>query len=228
MMIIVALLGMIPAARAVGIGSDVQRPLAKQGATVAAPVKVLLTFFDATDEWGGSPLREELVRQLERQGVADATVLITSWVSGGTTPVRTIVLLCGHLQQRHFFREVPVNRQVPGQFRMESCGHVQTLFHPDGIPLVFGPDKSAAPCTADNRGADEHGFYLSIGCPQLCNAAINLTAIRVAFHIDVHQTQADLFRMGDMLRKQDCSCTCPVDGVALTVRRESIEQVFDP
>jgi PII-like signaling protein len=41
----------------------------------APPVKALLAFFDATDEWEGSPLHEELVRQLERHGVAGATVL---------------------------------------------------------------------------------------------------------------------------------------------------------
>ncbi|MCW5981416.1 MAG: DUF190 domain-containing protein [Bryobacteraceae bacterium] len=39
------------------------------------PVKALLAFFDATDEWEGAPLHEELVRQLERHGVAGATVL---------------------------------------------------------------------------------------------------------------------------------------------------------
>jgi PII-like signaling protein len=41
----------------------------------APPVKALLAFFDATDEWEGSPLHEELVRQLERHGIAGATVL---------------------------------------------------------------------------------------------------------------------------------------------------------
>ncbi len=40
-----------------------------------APIKALLAFFDATDEWDGSPLHEELVRQLERHGIAGATVL---------------------------------------------------------------------------------------------------------------------------------------------------------
>jgi PII-like signaling protein len=40
-----------------------------------APVKALLAFFDATDEWEGSPLHEELVRQLERHGIGGATVL---------------------------------------------------------------------------------------------------------------------------------------------------------
>jgi uncharacterized protein len=47
----------------------------EQGGAVSAPVKALLAFFDATDEWDGRPLHEELVRQLERHGIAGATVL---------------------------------------------------------------------------------------------------------------------------------------------------------
>ncbi|MCC6264437.1 MAG: DUF190 domain-containing protein [Bryobacterales bacterium] len=37
--------------------------------------KAMLVFFDATDEWDGAPLHEQLVRQLERHGIAGATVL---------------------------------------------------------------------------------------------------------------------------------------------------------
>lgn len=50
--------------------SDLDRP-----DLPAPPVKALLAFFDATDEWDGSPLHEELVRQLQRHGIAGATVL---------------------------------------------------------------------------------------------------------------------------------------------------------
>jgi PII-like signaling protein len=34
-----------------------------------------LAFFDANDLWGDAPLYEELVRQLERHGIAGATVV---------------------------------------------------------------------------------------------------------------------------------------------------------
>jgi PII-like signaling protein len=37
--------------------------------------KALVAVFDANDLWGETPLHEELVRQLERHGVAGATVL---------------------------------------------------------------------------------------------------------------------------------------------------------
>lgn len=40
-----------------------------------AECKALIAFFDANDLWGEAPLYEELVRQLERHGVAGATVV---------------------------------------------------------------------------------------------------------------------------------------------------------
>lgn len=40
-----------------------------------AESKALVAIFDASDSWGDSPLYEELVRQLERHGVAGATVV---------------------------------------------------------------------------------------------------------------------------------------------------------
>jgi hypothetical protein len=51
----------------------------EQGGAIAAPVKALLAFFDATDEWEGSPLHEELVRQLERHGIAARPCSTESW-----------------------------------------------------------------------------------------------------------------------------------------------------
>lgn len=45
------------------------------GQTDERRLKALVAFFDATDEWEGSPLHEELVRQLEHHGIAGATVL---------------------------------------------------------------------------------------------------------------------------------------------------------
>jgi hypothetical protein len=58
-----------------GVGGVVLGRRTEAEGSVAAPVKALLAFFDATDEWDDSPLHEELVRQLERQGIAGATVL---------------------------------------------------------------------------------------------------------------------------------------------------------
>jgi PII-like signaling protein len=49
--------------------------LDERATAMSPPVKALLAFFDANDEWDGSPLHEELVRQLERHGIAGATVL---------------------------------------------------------------------------------------------------------------------------------------------------------
>jgi PII-like signaling protein len=40
----------------------------------ATTLKALLAIFDANDEWENSPLHEAVVRQLERRGVAGATV----------------------------------------------------------------------------------------------------------------------------------------------------------
>jgi uncharacterized protein len=40
-----------------------------------APVKVLVALFDDTDRWHEMPLHEAVVRELERHGVAGATVL---------------------------------------------------------------------------------------------------------------------------------------------------------
>jgi PII-like signaling protein len=42
---------------------------------ISGAAKALIAFFDATDEWNGSPLYEGLVRQLERNGIAGATVV---------------------------------------------------------------------------------------------------------------------------------------------------------
>ena len=58
-----------------GVGGVVLGRRTEAEGSVAAGVKALLAFFDATDEWDDSPLHEELARQLERQGIAGATVL---------------------------------------------------------------------------------------------------------------------------------------------------------
>ncbi len=50
--------------------ADPERPTA-----AGLRTKAMLAFFDATDEWDGAPLHGQLVRQLERHGIAGATVL---------------------------------------------------------------------------------------------------------------------------------------------------------
>jgi PII-like signaling protein len=47
---------------------------ADRARAIAAPSKLLLAIFDAHDEWQGEPLHEALVRVLEAQGLAGATV----------------------------------------------------------------------------------------------------------------------------------------------------------
>src|SRR5215475_12706792 len=42
---------------------------------IEAPAKMLLIFIDQTDTWQNAPLHEAIVRQLERKGIAGATVL---------------------------------------------------------------------------------------------------------------------------------------------------------
>jgi len=42
---------------------------------IEAPVKMLLIFIDQTDTWRNSPLHEAIVKVLEQNGIAGATVL---------------------------------------------------------------------------------------------------------------------------------------------------------
>jgi PII-like signaling protein len=42
---------------------------------IAAPAKMLLIFIDQTDTWQNAPLHEAIVRVLEHNGIAGATVL---------------------------------------------------------------------------------------------------------------------------------------------------------
>ena len=42
---------------------------------IEAPVKMLLIFIDQTDTWRNAPLHEAIVRVLEQNGIAGATVL---------------------------------------------------------------------------------------------------------------------------------------------------------
>src|SRR5262249_28205549 len=42
---------------------------------IEAPVKMLLIFIDQTDTWHNAPLHEAIVRVLEQNGIAGATVL---------------------------------------------------------------------------------------------------------------------------------------------------------
>ena len=42
---------------------------------IKPPVKLLLIFIDQTDTWHNSPLHEAIVRVLEQEGIAGATVL---------------------------------------------------------------------------------------------------------------------------------------------------------
>jgi PII-like signaling protein len=42
---------------------------------IEAPVKMLLIFIDQTDTWQNRPLHEAIVRVLEQNGIAGATVL---------------------------------------------------------------------------------------------------------------------------------------------------------
>jgi len=42
---------------------------------IEAPVKMLLIFIDQTDTWQNRPLHEVIVRALEQNGIAGATVL---------------------------------------------------------------------------------------------------------------------------------------------------------
>lgn len=42
---------------------------------IEAPVKMLLIFIDQTDTWQNKPLHEVIVRALEQNGIAGATVL---------------------------------------------------------------------------------------------------------------------------------------------------------
>src|SRR5215510_9410627 len=42
---------------------------------IEAPVKMLLIFIDQTDTWHNAPLYEAIVRVLEQNGIAGATVL---------------------------------------------------------------------------------------------------------------------------------------------------------
>src|SRR5262245_2749147 len=42
---------------------------------IKPPVKMLLIFIDQTDTWRNSPLHEAIVRALEQNGIAGATVL---------------------------------------------------------------------------------------------------------------------------------------------------------
>ena len=42
---------------------------------IEAPVKMLLIFIDQTDTWQNKPLHEAIVRVLEQNGIAGATVL---------------------------------------------------------------------------------------------------------------------------------------------------------
>ena len=42
---------------------------------IEAPVKMLLIFIDQTDTWHNAPLHEAIVRILEQNGIAGATVL---------------------------------------------------------------------------------------------------------------------------------------------------------
>jgi len=42
---------------------------------IEAPVKMLLIFIDETDTWQNTPLHEAIVRVLEQNGIAGATVI---------------------------------------------------------------------------------------------------------------------------------------------------------
>ena len=50
-------------------------------------------------------------------------------------------------------------RRVGGQFRMEGCRHMQTLFDQDRGFLIVRQYFDVRSCVADDGGADEYGFY---------------------------------------------------------------------
>ncbi len=118
----------------------------------APPVKALLAFFDATDEWEGSPLHEELVRQLERHGIAGATVL--SGIMGygihrrihrkglfGVVDNKPVTLVAIDSEEK-------LRRALPSILPMIREG-IAVLIDAELIPLTSGPMMGATQVEPD-------------------------------------------------------------------------------
>ena len=91
-------------------------------------------------------------------------------------------------------------------------GHqMPALLHQDRVALIGGQHRSIRAHAPDNRGANENRLEIAglralrkTGLRRdLRHAAIDLAAIGVALHRQVHETEALLGRMGNLRSQQD-------------------------
>src|SRR5713226_4450334 len=94
---------------------------------------------------------------------------------------------------------------------MKRSQQMPALLHQDRVPVIGSQHFSARSHAPDDWGANEDCFEIAwlrtlrkTGFRRdLRHAAVDLAAIRVALHGQVHQTEALLGRMGDLRGKQD-------------------------
>src|SRR5579859_5883765 len=88
-----------------------------------------------------------------------------------------------------FLQEVSVNGFVFGKFWMESCGEHVALFHKNRKIAAAAEHSHALTHPANDGGANENQFDRVVGnfrTVTLLNRAVNLAAIGVAFHSNIH------------------------------------------
>src|SRR5947209_2065530 len=110
---------------------------------------------------------------------------------------------------------------------MERRHHVLALFYQDWIRAIARQHPGAAADRADDRGSYKYGFHVGpFSYRKADDAAVELPAVRVPLHPDVHETQRFLGRVADFLRQQDRPGAGPEDRFLLPKRPERLEEIF--
>src|ERR1035438_8228789 len=127
-----------------------------------------------------------------------------------------------------------MHAHVVGQFRMEGGHEVPPLLDQHRVARVLRQHLDPGTGAADNRRADKHRLQFAWGRAhlkfrrriQFHHPAVQLPAVGVSLHGDIHQPEAFLRGVGDVPGHQDGAGASSEHGLAPAKLGQIVEQVF--
>src|SRR6185312_12252846 len=105
----------------------------------------------------------------------------------------------------NLFDEQTVNGRSAGEFGMERRGHMTSLLHQHRVTVITHENMRVAAGFPNHRSANKHRLQGLATEFKMCDTAINLPAIGIAFDDKIHQLQRVLRWVSDFFRKENRS-----------------------
>jgi len=119
-----------------------------------------------------------------------------------------------------------MNVWIRTEFGVKRGRHVSTLLHPHRISLIGSEDLNIWADFPYNGRPNEDGFHLFTSGVDFRDAAIQLAAIRIALHSDIHQSKARLGWTGNFTSEKNCPGTGSEDRLVLAEGAQRLKQMF--